>query len=286
MPRLSLSLNMTTSLQSTLFNNPYIIDFFAPALVFDFEREYYSTGYTRTTFDAAMTHTRSGNATMVDSDGVLKWAPHNLLLRSEEFDNAAWVKTNATVTANAAVSPDGTTTADSLNESGTTQHYIHQEASLLSGFITFSVFVKQRAGSRYLQLRPLGLGGDVAFANFNPVTGEVVSGGTGGAAFVSASVVDAGNGWYRCTLVGNYPTAPSGMLIALSNGVGELPNYIGDGSGFYIYGAHLYRSDLGGMVTSRQMLGLSPPRQHTSPPPLLLDTSPAVVTTSTMVLSG
>ena len=36
----------------------------------------------------------------------------NLLTYSEEFDNGAWTKANVTVTANAAVAPDGTTTAD------------------------------------------------------------------------------------------------------------------------------------------------------------------------------
>ena len=53
-----------------------------PQLVFDFAIEKYFTESRRSTFDAAMTHTRSGNATMVDSDGVLKWAPHNLALNS------------------------------------------------------------------------------------------------------------------------------------------------------------------------------------------------------------
>lgn len=38
----------------------------------------------------------------------------NLLTFTEEFENAAWTKTNATVTANAAVAPDGTMTADKL----------------------------------------------------------------------------------------------------------------------------------------------------------------------------
>ncbi|HEY7824325.1 MAG TPA: hypothetical protein VIG24_15895, partial [Acidimicrobiia bacterium] len=48
-----------------------------PALVFDFSEEFYRTNSTTTTFDDAMTFSRSGNATMVDSDGLLKWAPHN-----------------------------------------------------------------------------------------------------------------------------------------------------------------------------------------------------------------
>lgn len=45
---------------------------------------------------------------------VPKGGRRNLLTYSEQFDNAAWTKTNATVTANAAVAPDGTMTADKL----------------------------------------------------------------------------------------------------------------------------------------------------------------------------
>lgn len=34
------------------------------------------------TLSNTITHSRAGNATMVDSDGLLKWAPHNLALNS------------------------------------------------------------------------------------------------------------------------------------------------------------------------------------------------------------
>jgi hypothetical protein len=44
----------------------------------------------------------------------------NLALRSEEIDNAAWTATDATVTANATIAPDGTTTAEKLVETATT----------------------------------------------------------------------------------------------------------------------------------------------------------------------
>jgi hypothetical protein len=37
-------------------------------------------------------HTRQSNATYVDGDGVIRTATTNLLLRSEEFDNASWAK--------------------------------------------------------------------------------------------------------------------------------------------------------------------------------------------------
>ena len=38
----------------------------------------------------------------------------NLLTKTEQFDDAAWLKTNATIAANAVVAPDGTTTADTF----------------------------------------------------------------------------------------------------------------------------------------------------------------------------
>ena len=43
----------------------------------------------------------------------------NKLIRSEELDNAGWGKSGATITANATLAPDGTTTADTVVETGT-----------------------------------------------------------------------------------------------------------------------------------------------------------------------
>jgi len=83
-----------------------------PALVLDFDDTYYRTGGTDTDLVSAANHTRANNATMVDSNGLLKWGPHNLLTYSEEFDNAAWTKTNVTVTANATTDPNGGTRLD------------------------------------------------------------------------------------------------------------------------------------------------------------------------------
>jgi len=50
----------------------------------------------------------------------------NLVLRSEEFDNASWTKSGATVTANAVTAPDGTLTADTITaNAGTAAHYFY-----------------------------------------------------------------------------------------------------------------------------------------------------------------
>ena len=62
-----------------------------------------------------VTFTRASSATFVDSSGVLRSAVTNLLLRSEEFDNASWQLFGTTSrTANTTVAPNGTITADSV----------------------------------------------------------------------------------------------------------------------------------------------------------------------------
>jgi len=60
----------------------YAISGFRPGLVANFEEEYYRKAGAVSTFDSTFTHSRLGNATMVDSDGLIKWAPHNLALNS------------------------------------------------------------------------------------------------------------------------------------------------------------------------------------------------------------
>ena len=91
-------------------------------------------------FADLITFTRSTTATFVGSNGLIQSAAINaprfdfdpvtlaplgflieeqrvnLLLYSAEFDNAAWAKTNTTITANATTSPDGTANADGTLE--------------------------------------------------------------------------------------------------------------------------------------------------------------------------
>jgi len=64
---------------------------FRPEFVAGFGSEYYRANLARSTFADTLTHVATTNATMVDSDGLLKWRPHNLLTYSEALDNAAWI---------------------------------------------------------------------------------------------------------------------------------------------------------------------------------------------------
>lgn len=71
----------------------------------------------------------------------------NILPFSEQFSNAAWVKTNSTITADTTTAPDGTATADTFNEgaAAAVQHYVTQPTTpgeAVGELRCYSVFVK------------------------------------------------------------------------------------------------------------------------------------------------
>lgn len=73
----------------------------------------------------------------------------NLLLRSEEFDNAAHTKSNVTVTANSTVGPDGATTMDTLDAT-VGGGFVTQAAAMTPSSVTIhtaSAFLKQGTGA-------------------------------------------------------------------------------------------------------------------------------------------
>lgn len=88
--------------------------------------------------------------TREDWQGVVDLSPvsrTNYLRASQEFDNAVWVKSNLTVSANAGAAPDATTTADLLTP-GTSSGYMYQAiGSLTAGNYTLSVWLKSASGS-------------------------------------------------------------------------------------------------------------------------------------------
>jgi hypothetical protein len=131
------------------------------------------------------------------ADGTVKGllieeARTNLVTYSEDFTNAAWVKTGITVTANSSTAPDGSMTADLLtsNGSGTNRARF---STAVSGAHSYSIFAKAGTGS-FIQILD---GASVNyFANFD--IGAGVVGGKG--SLVTSSISDVGNGWYRCTM--------------------------------------------------------------------------------------
>jgi hypothetical protein len=207
-----------------------------------------------------VTFTRASSGTYVDSAGVIQTVATdvarfdhnpatgeslgllveeqrtNLLLRSEEFDNASWTKTRSSVTANDTTAPSGSVSADKLVEdTSTNTHLILQNCTVTAAAHTFSVFGKA-AGRSFVRL--LLFDGAASFnAYFNLSTGAVGNTGVN----TTAAITSIGNGWFRCSITATTSAGTGDVAIRVSSGdTAGSDNYTGDGtSGIYLWGAQL-----------------------------------------------
>jgi hypothetical protein len=170
----------------------------------------------------------------------------NLLLRSEEFDNASWTKTNSSITANTIVAPDGATTADKLivdNGVAFGSGFTRQNVSKAASAITYTSTVYAKAGEFNRVscfCRDAVTSANSASVTISLVNGSVVvaAAATGTFTSASSSVTSVGNGWYRIAL-----TFTSGTETTIWGG-GYIPSDSvatqGNGfSGIFIWGAQL-----------------------------------------------
>ena len=131
----------------------------------------------------------------------------NLLLRSEEMDNASWVKSGLTITTNAAIAPDGTLTADLLSNTATESIYQQTTLPAASGSVyTYSVYVKQASldWMRFTVFESANSANQLTLW-FNPSTGTLGTVSAGGTAtLVAGNVVASTNGFYRIYLTGSF----------------------------------------------------------------------------------
>lgn len=158
-------------------------------------------------------------------------ARKNLLTYSEQFDNAAWATSRITVTANAAVAPDGTTTADKITPNAIAASKAIYYALAATAPATFSLYAK--AAEYGWLFIDLGSGALRAYFDLtNGVLGNVSAGCT-------ATITAVGSGWYRCTVT--HPSSYSGYA-EISTGPTDLfgTSYLPSGtSGAYIWGAQV-----------------------------------------------
>lgn len=169
---------------------------------------------------------------------ILEGAATNLLTYSEQFDNAAWTKTNTTITANSLATPDGTTTADSFIEAaGSSQKYMRVSlAAVGPGTYTLSIYAKTLSGTRYLALEFDAGGGETRRSFFDVANGTVTSNYNS----ATGSITAVGGGWYRCAVTVAMVGAASSMWVYISNSSSSISGYTGDGtSGLYLWGAQL-----------------------------------------------
>lgn len=141
----------------------------------------------------------------------------NLLLYSEQFDNAAWVKVNCTVTANALTAPDGTTTADTIVRTAVGNHYFGQTYATTGHAgktFTFSCWIK--AGTMTGNLR--------------------VWTKDGGGTTCGISTITPTGSWVRYTATGTFGASPAANVVAYIDPVNDT-GVIGDT--FHVWGAML-----------------------------------------------
>ena len=162
-----------------------------------------------------ITFSRGSLATVTDSDGKIKWAHHNLLLASEQLDTSSWTKTSATIAANSIAAPDSAITADTIVASGANGTVLQSYTAVAVPYV-FGVWLRRKTGTGNIQI--------------------AADNGT-------YTTVTITNDWalYTVTQTPTAGTKSAGIRI------------VTNGDEVYAWGAHLYRSDLGGMQANASM---------------------------------
>lgn len=217
-----------------------------------FEIDFTTNRYIGTRF------TRASRGTFVNSLGYIQAAEMNLVLQSNDASTATWNKQGTTVTTNQTTAPDGTNTAQFVNEGGggLSVHRVYQLLAIPAasrGVLTGSVYLKQGLnrthGFMSLLTRTSG-GGFCTYTIVVDLTnGTVTSTNDANSNTVnpSYSVTSVGSGWYRLqvTATTQLISGNDGMAFGVSNSatptyLSGYPEYTGtNNNGVYAWGAQI-----------------------------------------------
>ena len=169
----------------------------------------------------------------------------NLLPRSEELGvSPPWFTNFVTIANNVIEAPNGTLTADKIEETSTANvsFYVNQQRTGANETMILSAFCKQaeRSVARLGFLN--GTASSVA-ADFDLTTGNILSFAAGGSDYTnpSASTVAFNDGWYRCI----FKVTKSNEDSVNNPFISPLPPLLSGvtGNGFYVWGAQLEQAE-------------------------------------------
>ena len=206
-----------------------------------------------------VTFTRASSGTFVGSDGLLKTAVTNLLLRSEEFDNASWSGAGGAVaSAGSSIAPNGTATADTLTDTnGTTASpFVFQTVTLVDS-TTYTMSCYLKAGTK--STARLGIrdkSGTGLLSNFDLSAGTTTIGNA-----ISSSIQSVGNGWYRCVVTAGSSTGATSQRALIYI---DTASYTADGTGtILVWGAQLEQSaTVGEYIPTTSTINSAPRFDH------------------------
>jgi hypothetical protein len=175
----------------------------------------------------------------------------NLFTYSDQFDNAIWSKTAVTVSQDtgATTAPDGTSTADNIVETATTNfHYTAQVTSISASAKDYCLTVALKTNGRSYAWLQLSTSTGVVLVYFSLVDGSVTSQTTGAGwsnlrAFPGVSL---GNGWYQITVVARKTSADTSLTSYIgAAAVSGTASYAGNtGFGMFNWRATLAQSSV------------------------------------------
>ena len=187
--------------------------------------------------EQGLIETTSANISRIDySDSstepslLLEPQSTNLITYSEDFSQ--WIKYQSSVNTNEVISPDGSLNADKIIENtANSTHFVRPIVNNIpsSGTATLSVFAK-KGENNWIKL--------VQYTNY--VNFDLNNGVVGNSSAISSSIINYGNGWYKCIM--NFNISGSGANVDFKLGENNTSNwddtYTGDGtSGVYLWGA-------------------------------------------------
>ena len=182
--------------------------------------------------DADFDFTRNSTGTRLNEDYLIEDVPYNLATYSEDLSNASWTKTNATVTTDQILAPDGTLTADKVAISSDALSGVRVFTQIDKQKYNFSSFIKKGTTSS-VKFYIIQQGVAEYKFDVNLDTGTL---GTIPSGITNAKIESAGNDWFRVSCVRDFTAGAS------NHGVGVVTEN-GNGGNYYVWGAQLVKGD-------------------------------------------